>query len=217
MSGDSSCSYSAEEGIRELLQSAKAKFRESVDVAIKLSVADSKSGESIRGAVVLPKGLGREVRVAVFAEGEHAKHASSAGADVVGDGELIEDIKKGRRLDVDWCIATPDFMPQISAIAKILGPRGLMPNPKFGTVTLELAKMVGVIKSGQVKFKSDRYGIVHVKIGDVSFAPGDLLENFNAVVAAVQGLRPATVKGSYVRGVFVNSTMGRSFRIAGIG
>ncbi|MCU7611330.1 50S ribosomal protein L1 [Anaplasma capra] len=216
MSGERG-SYSAEEGIRELLKSSRAKFRESVDVAIKLSVADSKSGESVRGVAVLPKGLGREVKVAVFAKGEHAKQALDAGADVVGDEELIEEIKKGGKLDVDWCVATPDFMSKISAIAKILGPRGLMPNPKFGTVTLEIAEILGVIKSGQVRLKSDRYGIVHVKIGDVSFAPEDLLENFNAVVVALQNLKPSTVKGSYFKGVFVNSTMGRSFRIAGVG
>ncbi|MGN7661283.1 MAG: 50S ribosomal protein L1 [Anaplasma sp.] len=211
-------SCSAEEGILELLKSCKARFRESVDVAIKLNMGGAKSGgESIRGALVLPKGLGREVKVAVFTKGEHARRATEAGADVVGGEELVEEVKKGRKLDVDWCVATPDFMPQVSAIAKVLGPRGLMPNPKFGTVTLEPAKVVGIIKSGQVKFKSDRYGIVHVKIGDAGFAPGDLLENLNAVVAAVQGLKPTTVKGSYFKGIFLNSTMGKSFKISCIG
>lgn len=211
-----SVSYSAEEGMEKLLESAKARFKESVDVVMRLTTGDSKSGESIRGVAVLPKGLGRDVRVAVLAKGEYAKQAKDAGADVVGDEDLIEEIKKGRKLDFDWCIATPDFMSQVSAVAKILGPKGLMPNPKFGTVTFDVAKMVGIVKSGQVRFRSDRYGIVHVKIGDVGFSREDLLENFHAVVAAVHNLKPASVKGALFRSVFLNSTMGKSFKISGL-
>ncbi|UQD54478.1 50S ribosomal protein L1 [Anaplasma phagocytophilum] len=214
---DKNIVYTSEEGIDQLLKSATARFKESVDVAIRLSTGDSRSGDSIRGVAVLPKGLGREVRVAVLAKGEYAKQAKDAGADVVGDSDLIEEIKKGRKLDFDWCIATPDFMSQVSAIAKILGPRGLMPNPKFGTVTFDVAKMVGIVKSGQVRFRSDKYGIVHVKIGDVGFSREDLMENLRAVVSAVQGLKPATVKGAFFKAVFLNSTMGKSFRITGLG
>ena len=212
-----SISYSVEDGVDQLLKSAAANFRESVDVAIRLSTGDSKSGDSIRGVSVLPKGLGKDVRVAVLAKGEYAKQAREAGADVVGDEDLVDEIKKGRKLDFDWCIATPDFMSQVSAIAKILGPRGLMPNPKFGTVTFDVAKMVGIIKSGQVRFKSDRYGIIHVKIGDVGFSREDLIENLRAVISSVQSMKPSTVKGTFLRAVFLNSTMGKSFRIAGLG
>ncbi|MEH0831378.1 50S ribosomal protein L1 [Anaplasma bovis] len=208
-------SYTLEDGIEKLIAEATAKFRESVDVAIKLSIGDNKSGESIRGVAVLPKGLGKEVKVAVFAKGEYAKQAVAVGADIVGEEDLIDDIKKGRKLDVDWCVSTPDFMSQVSAIAKILGPRGLMPNPKFGTVTTDVSKVVSTIKSGQVKFKSDKYGIVHVKIGDVGFSPSDLKENFQAVVSAVQALKSSTVKGTFFRAVFLNTTMGKSFKIAG--
>ncbi|QJC27791.1 50S ribosomal protein L1 [Anaplasma platys] len=211
-----SVSYSVEEGMARLLESAKARFKESVDVVMRLTTGDSKSGESIRGVAVLPKGLGREVRVAVLAKGEYAKQARDAGADVVGDEDLIEEIKKGRKLDFDWCVATPDFMSQVSAVAKILGPKGLMPNPKFGTVTFDVAKIVSIVKSGQVRFKTDRYGIVHVKIGDVGFSREDLLENFHAVVTAVQNLKPASVKGALFRSVFLNSTMGKSFKISGL-
>ncbi|MDB1135354.1 50S ribosomal protein L1 [Candidatus Anaplasma sp. TIGMIC] len=212
-----SVSCSAEEGIDQLLKSATARFKESVDVAIRLSTGDSRSAEAIRGVAVLPKGLGRDVKVAVFAKGEYAKQARDAGADVVGDEDLIEEIKKGRKLDFDWCIATPDFMSQVSAIAKTLGPKGLMPNPKFGTVTFDVAKMVGIIKAGQVKFRSDRYGIVHVKVGDVGFSREDLMENLRAVISAVQNLKPATVKGAFLKAVFLNTTMGKSYRIAGLG
>ncbi|MFV9838694.1 MAG: 50S ribosomal protein L1 [Aaplasma endosymbiont of Hyalomma asiaticum] len=210
-------SYSVEDGVDQLLKSASANFKESVDVAIRLSTGDSKSGDSIRGVSVLPKGLGKDVRVAVLAKGEYAKQAREAGADVVGDEGLVDEIKKGRKLDFDWCIATPDFMSQVSVIAKILGPRGLMPNPKFGTVTFDVAKMVGIIKSGQVRFKSDRYGIIHVKIGDVGFSREDLIENLRAVISSVQNMKPSTVKGTFLRAVFLNSTMGKSFRIAGLG
>lgn len=201
-------------GLRKVVESAKANFCESVDIAINLNINSSKSDEQVRGFVVLPKGLGREVKVAVFAKGGYLEMAREAMADVVGDEELIEKVKKkGYKLDVDWCLTTPDFMSSVSSIAKILGPRGLMPNPKFNTVTFEVAKAIGIIKSGQIRFKSDKTGIVHAKIGNVKFSIEDLLENFNAVVNAVKQCRPPSVKGLYFKDVFIISTMGKSVKV----
>ncbi|KJV69567.1 50S ribosomal protein L1 [Candidatus Neoehrlichia procyonis] len=209
--------YEIGEGLKKLIGCSKAKFCESVDVAIKLNVNISKADEQVRGIVVLPKGLGREIKVAVFAKGENLKIAEDAKADIFGDENLVEDVKRKKELDVDWCIATPDFMPHISPIAKILGPRGLMPNPKFGTVTSNIAKTIGVIKSGQIRLRADKGGIVHAKIGNTSFSVEDLLDNFNAVVSMVKQLKPVTVKGLYFKSVFISSTMGRSFKIVNIG
>ncbi|WP_410522102.1 50S ribosomal protein L1 [Neoehrlichia mikurensis] len=209
--------YEIKEGLKKLIECSKAKFCESVDVAIKLNINSSKADEQIRGVVVLPKGLGKEIKVAVFANGENLKLAESSNADIVGDEDLVEDIKRKKKLDVDWCVATPDFMPKISSIAKILGPKGLMPNPKFGTVTLDIAKTVGVIKSGQIKLKADKGGIIHAKIGNAAFVIEDLLDNFNAVVDVIRQLKPITVKGLYFKSVFISSTMGRSFKIVNVG
>ncbi|AHX04375.1 50S ribosomal protein L1 [Ehrlichia japonica] len=206
--------YDIESGLKKVIGSAKANFCESVDVAINLNINNSKSDEQVRGCVVLPKGLGREIKVAVFTKGGYLEMAREAMADVVGDEELIEEIKKKQcKLDVDWCLATPDFMASVSSIAKILGPRGLMPNPKFNTVTFELAKAIKVIKSGQIKFKSDKTGIVHAKIGNIKFSIEDLLENFNAVINAVKQCKPASIKGLYFKDVFVISTMGKSVKV----
>ncbi|QGR02252.1 50S ribosomal protein L1 [Ehrlichia ruminantium] len=206
--------YDAASGFRKVIESAKANFCESVDLAINLNINSSKSDEQVRGSVVLPKGLGREVRVAVFAKGGHLDAAKEAMADIVGDEDLIEEIKRKKcKLDVDWCLTTPDFMPSVSSIAKILGPRGLMPNPKFNTVTFDLVKAIKIIKSGQIRFKSDKAGIVHVKIGNVKFSIEDLLQNFNAVIDAVKQSKPASIKGVYFKDVFIVSTMGKSVKV----
>ncbi|GAT76994.1 50S ribosomal protein L1 [Ehrlichia ruminantium] len=206
--------YDIVSGFKKVIESAKANFCESVDVAINLNINSSKSDEQVRGAVVLPKGLGREVKVAVFAKGGHLDAAKEAMADIVGDEELIEEIKRKKcKLDVDWCLTTPDFMSSVSSIAKILGPRGLMPNPKFNTVTFELSKAIKVIKSGQIRFKSDKAGIVHAKIGNVKFSIEDLLQNFNAVIGAIKQSKPASVKGVYFKNVFIVSTMGKSVKV----
>ncbi|WDM85545.1 50S ribosomal protein L1 [Ehrlichia sp. JZT12] len=206
--------YDVASGLKKVIESAKANFCESVDVAINLNINSSKSDEQVRGCVVLPKGLGREVKVAVFAKGGYLDTAKGAMADVVGDEELIEEIKKKKsKLDVDWCLTTPDFMASVSSIAKILGPRGLMPNPKFNTVTFDLVKAIKIIKSGQIRFKSDKTGIVHAKIGNIKFSIEDLLENFNAVINAVKQCKPAAIKGLYFKDVFIISTMGKSVKV----
>ncbi|MGN7618987.1 MAG: 50S ribosomal protein L1 [Ehrlichia sp.] len=206
--------YDIASGLRKVIESARANFCESVDVAVNLNINASKSDEQVRGCVVLPKGLGREVKVAVFAKGGYLGMAKDAMADIVGDEELIEEVKKKKcKLDVDWCLTTPDFMASVSSIAKILGPRGLMPNPKFNTVTFDIAKAVKMIKSGQIRFKSDKTGIVHAKIGNVKFSIEDLLENFNAVINSIRQCKPATVKGLYFKDVFIVSTMGKSVKV----
>ncbi|MBV0899184.1 MAG: 50S ribosomal protein L1 [Wolbachia endosymbiont of Fragariocoptes setiger] len=202
------------ECFQKVIESAKAKFNESVDVAVNLGVDGRKSEEQVRGVVVLPNGIGREIRVAVFAHGQDAiSEAEEAGADIIGGEDLIEEIKRGKKIDVDWCVTTPDFMVKVSSIAKILGSRGLMPNPKFGTVTTDLAKKVKLIKSGQTKFRTDKNGIVHAKLGNIRFNIDDLLENLKAFVKVLKDNKPSSMKGMYLKSIFISSTMGKAYRI----
>lgn len=199
--------YGIEEAIKALKACAKVKFNESVDVSINLGIDSRKSDQAIRGAVVLPHGTGRSVRVAVFAQGEHADAATAAGADIVGFEELAEEIKKGK-MDFEVVIATPDAMRVVGKLGQILGPRGLMPNPKVGTVTADISTAVKNAKSGQVQFRTDKAGIVHAAIGKLKFDDKALKENLRAFLDAVMKAKPATAKGSYVKKISLSSTMG---------
>jgi large subunit ribosomal protein L1 len=184
-----------------------AKFRQSVDVAINLGVDPRKSDQVVRGASILPNGTGKEVRVAVFAQGDNADKATAAGADIVGFEDLAEEVKKGK-MDFDVVIATPDAMRVVGQLGQILGPRGLMPNPKVGTVTADVTTAVNNAKSGQIRYRTDKAGIIHCPIGKVDFEPAALAENLNALLADLVKAKPAAAKGSYIRSVTVSSTMG---------
>lgn len=191
-----------------LLQSCQApRFNESVDIAVRLGVDPKKSEQMVRGSVSLPNGLGKKVRVVVFAKGERAKEAEAAGADMVGAEDLIDKIDKGW-LDFDSAVATPDLMAMVSKVGKILGPRGLMPNPKLGTVTVDVAKAVRDVKAGKVEFRLDKAGVIHAPIGRRSFEPVKLAENLKALMEAIVRAKPASAKGQYLRSVTMSSTMG---------
>jgi len=191
---------------------ANAKFDETVDLIARLGVDPRKADQIVRGTVALPSGTGKDVRIAVFAQGEAATAAREAGADHVGADDLAEQVEGGM-LDFDVAIATPDMMPTVGKLGRVLGPRGLMPNPKTGTVTTDPAKAVEEFKGGKVEYRTDRYGNVHVPIGRASFDAGQLSENFWAVIDELQRARPASAKGRYFRRVGVSSTMGPGIRI----
>jgi large subunit ribosomal protein L1 len=191
---------------------AGAKFDEAVDVALNLGVDPRKADQIVRGTVALPSGTGKNVRVAVFAAGEAAAAAAEAGADVVGADDLVADVEGGM-LDFDVAIATPDLMPQVGKLGRILGPRGLMPNPKTGTVTADTAKAVTEFKGGTVEYRTDRYGNVHVSIGKASFGPDALTANLATLVDELNRARPSSAKGRYIKKVTVSSTMGPAVKI----
>src|SRR5579871_3888280 len=199
--------YAIEDALSLVKECASAKFDESIDVAVQLGIDAKKSDQVVRGSVVLPAGTGKSVRVAVFAQGEKAEQARAAGADVVGMEDLAEQVKAGN-LNFDIVIASPDTMRIVGTLGQILGPRGLMPNPKVGTVTPDVAGAVKNAKSGQVRFRTDKAGIVHAQIGRASFEPGALKENLLALVADLQKIKPATSKGVYLKKMTVSSTMG---------
>ncbi len=209
---DRSKLYPVNEALQLVKQTATAKFDESIDVAVNLGVDARKSDQMVRGSVVLPKGTGKSVRVAVFAQGAAAETAKSAGADIVGFDDLAAEVKGGR-MDFDVVIATPDAMKVVGQLGQILGPRGLMPNPKVGTVTPNVGEAVKNAKAGQVQYRNDKAGIVHCTIGRASFAPGDLQENLLALVEALQKAKPAAAKGIYLKRMTVSSTMGVGIRI----
>jgi large subunit ribosomal protein L1 len=197
----------------ELVRSlAKANFDETVELAARLGVDPRKADQIVRGTVGLPAGTGKDVRVAVFAAGEAATAAREAGADIVGSDDLAAQIEGGM-LDFDVTIATPDLMPVVGRLGRVLGPRGLMPNPKSGTVTPDVARAVADFKGGKVEYRTDRYGNVHVPIGKASFTPGALLENFRAVIDELNRAKPASAKGRYMRRVALSSTMGPGIKI----
>ncbi len=204
--------YGLEEGVKLLLETAHAKFDEGVDLAIRLGVDPKKSDQMVRGTVVLPHGTGRKVRVLAFAKGQKEKEALDAGADFVGAEDLIEKISKGW-LDFDKAIATPDMMGLVSKLGKILGPRGLMPNPKVGTVTFDLEKAIKEIKAGKVEFKVEKAGVVHVPVGKVSFGFGQLLENIKTLLEVILRVKPPTSKGIYMRTVALSTTMGPGIKV----
>ena len=191
---------------------ATAKFDESVEVAVRLGVDPRKADQMIRGTVALPSGTGKTVRIAVFAAGEAAQEARDAGADLVGADDLAAEIEKGN-MDFDLAIATPDLMPLVGRLGRVLGPRGLMPNPKTGTVTQDVGRAVGEFKGGKVEYRTDRYGNVHVPIGKASFAAADLANNLVAVLDEIQRVKPAASKGKYLRKVSIASTMSPGVKI----
>ncbi|HEY0096987.1 MAG TPA: 50S ribosomal protein L1 [Archangium sp.] len=198
--------------LKETTTTRATKFDQTVEVALNLGVDPKHADQMVRGAVVLPHGTGATVRVAVFAKGERATEAEGAGADVVGGDELAKRIEGGF-LDFDTVIATPDMMGVVGRLGKVLGPRGLMPNPKVGTVTMDVAKAVRDAKGGKVEFRAEKAGIVHVKVGKASFTPEKLTENFNTLVDLVMKLKPATAKGVYLKGVAISATMSPGIKI----
>jgi len=204
--------YDLEEGVKLVVETAYAKFDEGVDMAVRLGVDPKKPDQMVRGTAVLPHGTGRKVRVLVFAKGPKEKEALDAGADFVGAEDVIERITQGW-LDFDKVIATPDMMGLVSKLGKILGPRGLMPNPKVGTVTFDLDRAVKEIKAGKVEFKVEKAGVVHVPVGKVSFGFQKLLENVRMVLEVVLRAKPPTSKGIYLRSIAVSTTMGPGIKI----
>ncbi|HUW98686.1 MAG TPA: 50S ribosomal protein L1 [Acidiferrobacter sp.] len=204
--------YGLDEALTLIKKTASAKFDESVDVAINLGIDPRKSDQNVRGSAVMPRGTGKTVRVAVFAEGEAAVAAKKAGADIVGFQDLADQVKAGK-LDFDVVIATPEAMRVVGQLGQILGPRGLMPNPKVGTVTPNAAKAVENAKAGQVQYRADKAGIVHCAIGKISFTEEALKENLLALVAALQKARPSAAKGIYVKRVTMSATMGPGVRV----
>ena len=191
---------------------AKGKFDETVELAVRLGVDPRRADQIVRGTVALPAGTGKDVRVAVFAAGEPAAEARAAGADVVGADDLVQRVSEGF-LDFDIAIATPDLMGQVGRLGRVLGPRGLMPNPKTGTVTTDVGKAVTEFKGGRVEYRTDKVGNVHVPVGKVSFERGRLLDNFRAVVDELNRAKPAAAKGRYIRSVTVSSTMGPGVKV----
>jgi large subunit ribosomal protein L1 len=204
--------YAIDDAMALVIDLPKAKFTESVDVAVNLGVDPRKSDQVVRGSTVLPHGTGKTVKVAVFAQGENADKAKEAGADIVGFEDLAEDIKKGN-MDFDVVIATPDAMRVVGTLGQILGPRGLMPNPKVGTVTPDVEGAVKNAKAGQVRYRTDKAGIIHCPIGNVEFDANKLKENLEALVADLKKAKPASAKGQYLKKVTVSTTMGAGIAI----
>lgn len=204
--------YELEEALTVMKETAFAAFDETVDVAVRLGVNPKHADQMVRGSVMLPHGTGKETRVAVFAKGEKEKEALSAGADFVGAEDLVEKITQGW-LDFDKAIATPDMMGMVGKIGKILGPRGLMPNPKVGTVTFNIADAVTDLKKGKIEFKVDKAGIVHARTGKISFAADKLRDNVTALIDALIKLKPPTSKGVYLKGIVLSTTMGPGIKV----
>ncbi len=204
--------YPIDDAISMIKESPVAKFDETVDLAVNLGVNPKKSDQMVRGTVVLPNGTGKKVRVLVFAKGEKEREATEAGADYAGAESLVEKVQQGW-LEFDKTVATPDVMGVVGKLGKILGPRGLMPNPKLGTVTFDIAKAVKEIKAGKVEYKVDKAGIVHIPVGKLSFDKEKLLENVMAVLKSIIRAKPATSKGRYIRRITISSTMGAGIRI----
>jgi large subunit ribosomal protein L1 len=204
--------YLLEEGLRLVRDTARAKFDETVEMAIRLGVDPRQADQNVRGTVSLPHGMGKTVRVLAFAKGDKEKEAQEAGADFVGSDELIKKISEGW-LEFDKAVATPDMMAAVGRIGKVLGPRGLMPNPKTGTVTLEIGKAVKEIKAGKLEFRVDKAGIVHVPVGKASFEADKLIDNARAVLMSILRAKPASAKGNYVRGVTISTTMGPGIKV----
>jgi large subunit ribosomal protein L1 len=204
--------YLLEDGVRLVRDTARAKFDETVEMAIRLGVDPRQADQNVRGTVSLPHGMGKTVRVLAFAKGEKEKEAQEAGADFVGSDELIKKIGEGW-LDFDKAVATPDMMAAVGRIGKVLGPRGLMPNPKTGTVTVDVGKAVREIKAGKLEFRVDKAGIVHVPVGKASFEADKLIDNARAVLMSILRAKPASAKGNYVRGVTISTTMGPGVKV----
>jgi large subunit ribosomal protein L1 len=204
---DKSKTYTLEQAAEIVKNNAKAKFDETVELHVKLGIDTKKADQQVRTTVALPHGTGKTKRIAVIAKGEHAQEAQKAGADRVGAEDIVEEVIKGK-IDFDVLVATPDTMKDLAKAAKILGPRGLMPNPKSGTVTFDLANTIKALKAGRIEFKADAYGIVHAIIGKASFDAAKLAENAKAVMDTIIRIKPSTSKGVYVQSISVSSTMG---------
>jgi large subunit ribosomal protein L1 len=204
--------YLLEDTLRLVKETARAKFDETVEMAVRLGVDPRQADQNVRGTVTLPHGMGKAVRVLAFAKGEKEKEAQEAGADFVGSDDLIKKISEGW-FDFDKTVATPDMMGSVGRIGKLLGPRGLMPNPKTGTVTMDIGKAVKEIKAGKLEFRVDKAGIVHVPVGKASFGAGQLLDNTQAVLLSILRAKPASAKGNYVRGVTISTTMGPGIKV----
>lgn len=204
--------YQLEDSLKLVKETARAKFDETVDMAIRLGVDPRQADQNIRGTVALPHGMGKTVRVLAFAKGEKEREAQEAGADFIGSDELIKKISEGW-LDFDKAVATPDMMAAVGRIGKILGPRGLMPNPKTGTVSLDIGKAIREIKAGKLEFRVDKAGIVHVPVGRASFSADHLIDNARMVLLTILRAKPASAKGNYVKGVTIATTMGPGIKI----
>ena len=210
---DRSNLYDSKEALDLTVKTATAKFDETVEVHIRLGVDSRHADQQVRGAVILPNGTGKDVKVAVFAKGDLAKAATEAGADVVGDADLVQKKIQGGWMDFDVAIASPDMMGFVGRLGKVLGPRGLMPSPKAGTVTMDVAKAVQEAKAGKIEYRLDKTNIIHCPIGKASFGTDKLLENFNALLDAIIKAKPASSKGQYIKSVAVASTMGPGVKI----
>jgi large subunit ribosomal protein L1 len=204
---DKTKTYVLAEALDLLKQTAKAKFDESVELHIRLGIDPKQSNQIVRGTVSLPHGIGRTRKVAVIAKGEKQKEAQDAGADIIGSDDLIENISKGA-LDFDILVATPDVMKDLSKVAKVLGPKGLMPNPKAGTVTFDIADTVKELKKGRIEYKNDSFGIVHAIVGKVSFDKENLSDNIKSLIETILKAKPSTSKGQYIKSISISSTMG---------
>jgi len=209
---DKSKLYNLEEAIKLVKELSWVNFNESVDVALKLGINTRHSEEQVRGAIDLPHGTGKEIKVVVFAQAEKAKEAEEAGADFVGGEELAEKIQNGWT-DFDATIATPDMMKVVGKLGRVLGPRGLMPNPKVGTVTFDVKQAVNSVKKGKVEYRADRFGIVHSMIGKINFDDNKLIENFKTLIVAIMKAKPASAKGRYIISISISSTMGPGIKL----
>ena len=205
--------YTLDEAVKLVKETSTTSFDGSIELALRLNLDTKKADQQLRGAIALPKGTGKTKKVLVVAKGDKAKEAQEAGADFVGDVDLLEKIEKENWFGFDTMIATPDMMPLLGKLGKVLGPKGLMPNPKTGTVTMDVAKAVEEVKAGRVEYKADSFGIIHGIIGKASFKEEDLLANLDAFVSTIIKLRPSTVKGDYVKSIVISSTMGPGIKV----
>ena len=205
--------YDPAEAIELVCQTSKAKFDETIELHVRLGVDSRHADQQVRGAVVLPNGTGKTVRTLVFAKGDRAKEAQEAGADYVGDVDLVEKITKENWFEFDIVIATPDMMGTIGRLGKVLGPKGLMPNPKAGTVTMDVAKAIQEAKAGKIEYRLDKTNIIHCPIGKASFGPEKLAENFNTLMSAIIKAKPAAAKGQYIKSCVLASTMGPGIKV----
>ena len=206
--------YTKEEAVKLVCETSNSKFDGTIEVAMNLNVDTKKADQQLRGAIVLPNGTGKDKKVLVIAKGDHAKAAKEAGADFVGDVDMLEKIEKENWFGFDCLIATPETMPLLGKLGRVLGPKGLMPNPKTGTVTNDVAKAINDVKAGRVEYRTDSFGNIHGIIGKASFDEEKLLENLNTFVGTIIKLKPATVKGDYVKNISISSTMGPGIKIS---
>ena len=210
---DKSKVYEIDEAVKLLIENANAKFDESVEVHFRTNINSKQADQLIRGSVVLPYGLGKEKKIVVFAEGEKAEEAKEAGADIIGGEELVAKIKQTKQVDFDVSVATPDMMRKLAVIAKVLGPKGLMPSPKTDTVTVDIKKIVEQLKKGKLNFKNDDSGNIHQLVGKVSFGDEKLRENIKSFIQAIKEARPSGAKGEFIKTITITSTMGAGIRV----